>query len=203
VFCEARSARCCRPATTFFKAPNASPGESGICWSKPSLAASKDVGKSIMLSLRCELSTTLLTGRIASKEVLSKAPAEGLEAGRGILKELDLCSPPLSARACLDELRRWGWGWGMLNEVFLLMIMGGSSSSSDSLSSSSHSPGYWRLTSFCDVCRTTLGVSSSFSTGTVSVRALPVSSMMRRVRGLRISGMDVRDPPLCRFSGEE
>lgn len=44
---------------------------------------------------------------------------------------------------------------------------------------------------------------SSSSTGTVSVRARPVSSMTNRVRGLRTSGMDLRDPPLCLFSGDE
>jgi hypothetical protein len=49
-----------------------------------------------------------------------------------------------------------------------------------------------------------LGVSSSSSSaGTVSVRARPVSSMMRRVRGLRTSGIDLSDPPLWRFSGDE
>ena len=154
-----------------------------------------------MLKRRFTFSTTLLAGgRAGSNGALSKAPDDGLEAGRGILKEFDLSNPPLSARACLDD-RRWGCGCGMLNDAFRLTV-GGGSSSSESLSSSSHNPGYWRLTSCWDGFRATLGVSSS-SAGTVSVRALPVSSIIRRVRGLRISGIDVSDPPLCLFSGDE
>jgi hypothetical protein len=90
----------------------------------------------------------------------------------------------------------------MVKDVFRLM-MGGGESSSDSVSSSSHSPGYCRLTSLCDVCCGARGVSSLPSTGTVSVRARPVSSIMRRVRGRRISGIDPSPPPLCRFSGDE
>jgi hypothetical protein len=146
------------------------------------------------------LSTTFRTGRTVSKDALSNAPDDVRDAGRGILKEFERSSPPLSVRACLDA-RRGGNGCGTLNDV-LRLIVGGGSSSSDSVSSSSHSPGYWRRTSCCDGCRTSRGVSSS-STGTVSVRARPVSSMMRRVRGLRTSGMDVSDPPLCLFRGDE
>jgi hypothetical protein len=167
-----------------------------------SLAPSKRLGRSIMLKRRWALSITFRTGRAGSKEALSKAPDDVRDAGRGILKEFDRSSAPLSDRACLVA-RRGGCGWGMLNDVFLLSAGGGDSSSSDSVSSSSHSPGYWRLTSFCDGRCTTLGVSSLSSIGTVSVRARPVSSMMRRVRGRRISGIDVRAPPLWRFNGDE
>jgi hypothetical protein len=141
--CEAVNAipaLCCRPATTFFSAPNASPGESGICWS--SLTASDEVGRSIMLNLRCTLSTTRLMGRAVSNEALSKAPEVGLDVGRAILKKFDLSSPPLSALACLRARRCvCGCGCGMLKEVLRLMVAAGSSSS-DSVSSSSQSPGY-------------------------------------------------------------
>jgi hypothetical protein len=153
-----------------------------------------------MLNLRNVLSAAgLLTGRTVSNDALSKALEDGLEAGRAILKELLVSRPPLSVLACFDARRS---GCSAVNDVLRLMI-GSGSSSSDALSSSSYKPGYWRLRSCCDACRMFLGVSSSSSAGPVSVRARPVSSMMRRVRGLRISGIDLRDPPLCRFSGDE
>jgi hypothetical protein len=88
----------------------------------------------------------------------------------------------------------------MLKDALRLKTGGGSSS--DSVSPSSHRAGYCCF-DVCDDLRTTLGVASSSSGDTVSVRARPVSSMMSRVRGLRISGIDLREPLFCRFSGDE
>jgi hypothetical protein len=68
---------------------------------------SRAVGRSSMLKRRCEGSMAFRTGaRTGSKEALSKAPlAEGRDAGRGILNELERSRAPLSERACLDVRR--------------------------------------------------------------------------------------------------
>jgi hypothetical protein len=154
------------------------------------------LGRSIALSRRVVLlsATDLLVDRSVSNDELLRVVAVGLEAEteRAILKELDRSNPSLSARACFDARRS---GWGMTNDA-LRLIIGAGSSSPDSLSYSSYNPGYWRLRSCCDVCRLFLGVSSSSPACTVSVRARPVSSMMSRVRGLLISGIDLSDAPL-------
>jgi len=150
-----------------------------------------------MLKLRDGLSVGFRVGRAASNEALSKAPDDILGAGRGILKETARSRLPLSALACF-EVRRCDWG--TLNDELRLMV-GAGSSPSDSVSPSSHSPGYCRLISMFEGCRDGLGVSSS-PPNTVSVRARPVSSMNRRVRGLRISGMDFRDAPFDRLRGD-
>jgi hypothetical protein len=92
-----------------------------------------------MLNLRDAFSAAdLLTGRAVSNDAVSKEPRIGLEAGRAILKELLLSSPPLSVLACFDPRRS---GCGTTKDVLRLMI-GAGSSSSDSLSSSSYNPGY-------------------------------------------------------------
>lgn len=150
-----------------------------------------------MLKLRVGLSIGLRVGRATSKEALSKAPVDVLEDGRGILNEFARSKLPLSALACFEARR---CGCGTLRDV-LRLIMGAGSSSSDSLSPSSHSPGYCLLITVCDGLLIGFGVSSS-STVSVSVRARPVSSMMRRVRGLRVSGIDFSAAPFDRLRGD-
>lgn len=99
-------------------------------------------------------------------------------------------------RACF-EVRRWG----TLKEAFRLSVWG---SSSESESSSAHSPGYCRLKSCSELRRESPPVMTSLpSTCTVSVLALPFSSITRRVFGLRISGIAFSEPPLCLLRGED
>lgn len=150
-----------------------------------------------MLNLLCALSATRLTGRTVSNEALSKTPDDGLEVGLGILKELLRLSSSLSLRACLGGCR-----CGILKDVLRLRVtVCGGSSSSVSLSSSVHKPGYcFRKSS--GFLRGSLKSSSS-SADTVSVRALPLSSMIKRVLGLRASGIARSDPPLERFNGDD
>ena len=157
-----------------------------------------------MVILREEFWLLGLTVLTESKEALSKAPEEALEAvletGRAILKELFLDSSLLSVLACFDARR---CGCGMLNEVFRLSV-GCGSSESDSVSPSSHNAGYCCLVEVWEALRMSLGGTSSSSTGTVSVRARPVSSIINRVRGLlMISGMALRAPQFARFSGDD
>ena len=102
---------------------NASPGESAtvlwlLVWLKE-----EEVGTSIILILRDAFWLGGRTVLTESKDALSKAPEEPLEAvleeGRAILNELFLVSSLLSILACFEARR---CGCGILKEVLRLKV---------------------------------------------------------------------------------